>query len=73
MNDQGRTVAEQQMINNLNNSNNKKHLLAEIQMQLEENRVRKQMFRQQEMEIERDVLRQQEQNYLQRQKKLDDH
>jgi hypothetical protein len=73
MNDQGRTVAEQQMINNLNNSNNKKHLLAEIQMQLEENRMRKQMFRQQEMEIERDVLRQQEQNYLQRQKKLDDH
>jgi hypothetical protein len=73
MNDQGRTVAEQQMINNLNNSNNKKHLLAEIQKQLEENRMRKQMFRQQEMEIERDVLRQQEQNYLQRQKKLDDH
>ena len=61
------------MINNLNNSNNKKHLLAEIQKQLEENRMRKQMFRQQEMEIERDVLRQQEQNYLQRQKKLDDH
>ena len=73
MNDQGRTVAEQQMINNLNNSNHKKHLLAEIQKQLEENRMRKQMFRQQEMEIERDVLRQQEQNYLQRQKKLDDH
>lgn len=73
MNDQGRTVAEQQMLNKLNNSNHKKHLLAEIQKQLEENRVRKQRFQQQEMEIERDVLKQQEQNYMQRQKKLDDH